>query len=90
MTSAEQMAAALSLIGPHFFRDGLVVAYIENFFCSGEMFSVDIVSASYNNIEIIIEDRMNWSNYELLGEDPKIFAYRLIGDRIRGLANGTI
>lgn len=90
MTSAEQIAEALNIIGPHTFRDGKVLASIENFNANNEMLSIDITTASYDNINIPIESTIHWSNYQLLEDNPVTFAYKLIGSRVRELANGII
>jgi hypothetical protein len=86
MTTAEQMVAALNEIGPHTFRDGKVVAYIDNFYANGELLMIETISASYDDVPVDIDLPIGWAGYELVGDQtPLQLAYDLISNKIRGL-----
>jgi len=85
MTTAEQMAAVLNEIGPHTFRDGKVLAYIDNFYANGELLMIETISASYDDIPVNIDLPVGWAGYDLVGtQTPLQLAYDLIASKIRG------
>ena len=86
MTTAEQMAEALNQIGPHIFRDGKVLAYIDNFSANNELLMIGTISALYDDIPVNIDLPIGWAGYELVGDQtPLQLAYDLISNKIRGL-----
>ena len=91
MTDAEKMAEGLNFIGPHEFRDGKVLAFIDQFSANGDMLSIEYVMASYENIAIEVECPMNWAGYKLLeGQDPLELAYMLVSAKIREYVNAQL
>ena len=81
-TYAAKMAAALNELGQHTFRDGKVVATVDGFYSQGNCFVVENVSATYDDVPVILDTPLNWINFDS-SDDPVYAAHSLIADLIR-------
>jgi hypothetical protein len=84
MMGAEELEIAMTNLGEHTFRNGLVVARIGGFSSDGNKFTIDSVFATYDNIIVELDCPIHWVGVEFDSE-PVLIAHQLVSDLVRSM-----